>query len=120
LFFDQALGRFFSTLPGSSEKCRVSASLPIRIMVEDAWDQVNLELPAQTPVAEAKRQALAMTHTDGDPSAYIVKYRGAPVLDEQRTLAEPASSPTLPSSSWLGAAGPCADPWLVPRAAAVC
>jgi len=66
----------------------VSASLSIRIMVEDAWDSVNLDLPAQTPVAEAKRRALAMTHTDGDPSAYIVKYRGAPVLDEQRTLAE--------------------------------
>ena len=33
-------------------------------------------------------RAMAMTHTDGDPSAYIVKYRGAPVLDEQRTLAE--------------------------------
>jgi len=66
----------------------VSASLSIRIMVEDAWDQVNLDLPAQTPVAEAKRRALAMTHTDGDPAGYIVKYRGAPVLDEQRTLAE--------------------------------
>jgi hypothetical protein len=66
----------------------VSASLPIRIMVEDAWDQVNLDLPSQTPIAEAKRRALAMTHTDGDPAGYMVKYRGAQLLDEQRTLAE--------------------------------
>jgi hypothetical protein len=66
----------------------VSASLPIRIMVEDAWDQVNLDLPSQTPIAEAKRRALVMTHTDGDPAGYMVKYRGAQLLDEQRTLAE--------------------------------
>jgi hypothetical protein len=57
-------------------------------MVEDAWDQVRLELPEQTPVAEVKRQALAMTHTAGDPAAYMVKYRGAELLDEQRSLAE--------------------------------
>jgi hypothetical protein len=29
-----------------------------------------------------------MTHTDGDPAGYMVKYRGAQLLDEQRTLAE--------------------------------
>lgn len=57
-------------------------------MVEDAWDQVSLDLPAQTPIAEMKRRALAMTHTDGDPAGYVVKYRGASMLDEQRTLAE--------------------------------
>jgi hypothetical protein len=74
----------------------VSAALPVRVMVEDAWDQVTLELPAQTPVGEAKRRALAMTHTDGDPASYLVKYRGAELLDEHRTLAEAGVVPNAP------------------------
>jgi hypothetical protein len=62
--------------------------LPVRVMVQDAWDQVSLELPLATSVAELKQRALALTHRVGKAEEYMVKFRGAPVLDESRSLAE--------------------------------
>jgi hypothetical protein len=66
----------------------MTALLPLRVMVEDAWDQVSLDLPAATSIEAAKRRALSLTHVTDDPSRYAVKYRGAELLDEQRSLAE--------------------------------
>jgi len=64
------------------------STIPVRVMVEQAWDQVALDLPATTTFAEAKARALALTHVRGDPEASQVKYRGAEVLDEQKSLGE--------------------------------
>jgi hypothetical protein len=66
----------------------VSDTLAVRVMVETAWDQVALEVPGATSVAELKRRALAMTHAGGAPDDYEVKYRGALVLDEGKSLAD--------------------------------
>jgi hypothetical protein len=66
----------------------MTSVLPLRVMVEDVWDEVFLELPAGTPVAEVKRQALARSHVRRDPSEYVLKFRGAEVSDESRSLAE--------------------------------
>lgn len=63
-------------------------TLPVRVTVQDVWDEVHLELPPSTPVAELKRRALEIARRAGDPARFTVKYRGAEVLDEQRTLAE--------------------------------
>ena len=60
--------------------------VPLRVMVEDVWDEVWLELPAETPVGEIKRQALALTRVKRDPSQYLLKYRGAELSDETRTV----------------------------------
>jgi hypothetical protein len=57
-------------------------------MVEDAWDEVFLELPAETPLSELKRTALDLTYVKRDPSEYVLKYRGAELSDEGRSLAE--------------------------------
>jgi hypothetical protein len=62
--------------------------LPVRVMVQDAWDQVNLELPPGTTVADLKQRALALTHQTGKPEEYLVKFRGAAMLDEGRSLGE--------------------------------
>jgi hypothetical protein len=62
--------------------------LPLRVMVQDAWDEVQLELPSATPVAELKRRALEATRVAGDPAAYVVKFRGAELQDESRSLAD--------------------------------
>lgn len=59
--------------------------VPVRVMVEDVWDEVWLEPPADTPVGEIKRQALALTRVKRDPSEYVLKYRGAELSDESRT-----------------------------------
>ena len=66
----------------------MTSVLPLRITVEDVWDELVLELPMATPVGEIKRQALAKTHVTRDPSEYVVKFRGAELSDESQTLAE--------------------------------
>jgi hypothetical protein len=57
-------------------------------MVEDAWDEVFLELPGGTPLSELKRQALELTHVNRNPSDYLLKYRGASLGDESRSMVE--------------------------------
>lgn len=64
------------------------STLPVRIMVQEAWDQVELALPPGASVQEAKQRALALTHTAGEAADFLVKFRGAPVLDERRSLAD--------------------------------
>ncbi len=66
----------------------MTVALPLRVTVEDAWDEVFLELPETTSLGELKRQALQMTTVKRDPSEYVLKYRGAELLDEGRPLAE--------------------------------
>lgn len=66
----------------------MTGALPVRVMVEDAWDEVVLELPEGTPLAELKRAALDLTHVKRSPSEYIIKYRGAELADEGRSLAQ--------------------------------
>jgi hypothetical protein len=66
----------------------MSASLPLRVMVEEAWDEINLNLPTVTRLGELKRMALEATKIARDPSGYLLKFRGAELDDESRTLAE--------------------------------
>jgi hypothetical protein len=61
--------------------------LPLRVMVEDVWDEVFLELADELPVSEIKRQALELTRVNRDPSEYILKFRGAQLSDESVSLA---------------------------------
>ncbi len=66
----------------------MSAALPVRVMVQEAWDEVRLALPPEASVAEVKRAALRQAGVASDPDAYLVKYRGATLLDEGASLAE--------------------------------
>jgi hypothetical protein len=63
-------------------------TLPLRVMVQDAWDEVHLDLPAATSLSEVKRQALDATRVVGDPASYVLKFRGAELRDETQSLAE--------------------------------
>ncbi|MFL5403611.1 MAG: hypothetical protein ACJ8BF_12410 [Gemmatimonadales bacterium] len=60
--------------------------VPVRVTVEDVWDEVFLELPGEAPVSEVKRQALDLTRVRRDPSEFVVKYRGAELADESLSL----------------------------------
>jgi hypothetical protein len=66
----------------------MTAPVAVRVKVEDTWDEVFLELPDGTPLSELKRQALELTRVARNPSEYLIKYRGAAVSDETRSLAE--------------------------------
>jgi hypothetical protein len=61
----------------------------VRVMVTDVWDQVVLAVEPTTTVAELKREALAgaLKRPVVSPDAYVVKFRGASLLDESATLA---------------------------------
>jgi hypothetical protein len=62
--------------------------MPLRVTVEDVWNEVLLELPSGTPVGEIKRQALVASHVTRDPASYVLKFRGAELTDETRSAAE--------------------------------
>jgi hypothetical protein len=64
------------------------SAMPVRVMVEEAWDQVTVELPPAAAIGEAKRRALALTHIPGRPEEYLVKYRGAELFDEAQSLSD--------------------------------
>lgn len=66
----------------------MSAMFPVRVMVQDAWDEVLLEVPATTRLGELKRRALEATRVTGDPGGYLLKFRGAALEDETRSLTE--------------------------------
>ncbi len=67
----------------------VAAGLRVRVWVTDVWDAVELNLAPESTVAQLKAAALTRaTERKSDPSAYVVKYRGAVVSDEGRTLAQ--------------------------------
>ena len=62
--------------------------LTVRVRVLDAWDDVVLHLPPGTTIGSVKREALAAVHNPSSPDAYEVKFRGAAIRDESRSLAE--------------------------------
>jgi hypothetical protein len=66
----------------------VAERFAVRVMVTDVWDQVFVAVGPETAVADLKRQALVRALKQADPRVadYVVKFRGAAVLDETTTL----------------------------------
>jgi hypothetical protein len=70
----------------------------VRVMVTPVWDHVFLPVDPDTTAARLKRDALqaALKRTGIDPDAYVIKFRGAQVLDESVTLAALGAVPNAP------------------------
>ena len=66
----------------------MTATLPVRVMVQDAWDEVRFDALPTLVLGRLKREALERTRVTGNPDDYVLKFRGAEILDEGRTLAE--------------------------------
>ena len=66
----------------------VGTRFAVRVMVTDVWDQVFLAVEPTMTVAELKRQALAqaLKRAPVRLEDYVVKFRGAQVLDESVSL----------------------------------
>jgi len=63
------------------------ARFPVRVMVTDAWDSVTVQVDDSTTVAQLKRDALrAALKQPPLEREYVVKFRGAAVLDESQTV----------------------------------
>jgi hypothetical protein len=65
-----------------------AGQLPLRVMVQDVWNEVPLAFDAVRSVGELKAVALARSHVVRDPSEYEVKYRGATLSNEAGSLAQ--------------------------------
>src|SRR5438046_1461600 len=83
---------------GGGRLTAVGERFAVRVMVTDVWDQVFLAVEPTTTVAELKRQALtqALKRAQVRPEDYVVKFRGAQVLDETTTLAALGAVPNSP------------------------
>ena len=66
----------------------MTSDLRLRVMVQDAWDEIPLDLPPGTSLAELKHLALKATKVTRDPDEYLLKFRGAELYDESRSLAD--------------------------------
>lgn len=60
----------------------------LRVMVHDVWDTVAADWPADTAMAAVKAAALVAARVTAPPEAFVVKFRGAEVRDESRSLSE--------------------------------
>ncbi len=60
--------------------------LPLRVMVQDVWDEVAIAMDGSHSVSELKLAALTRARVVRDPSQYAVKYRGAEILNEAASL----------------------------------
>jgi hypothetical protein len=71
---------------------------PVRVMVMDAWDHVQVQVDDTTTVAQLKREALraALKRPSLDDQEYVVKFRGAAVLDESQTVRALGAVPNAP------------------------
>jgi hypothetical protein len=70
----------------------------VRVMVTPVWDHVTLQVDDTTTVAQLKREALgaALKRAPVDEQEYMVKFRGAAVLDESMTLRALGAGPNAP------------------------
>lgn len=66
----------------------MSTDLELRVRVLEAWNDVVLHLPASTPISQVKQLALDAAHITDDPGRFLVKFRGAELRDESRSLAD--------------------------------
>ena len=70
---------------------------PVRVMVTSAWETISVQVDDATTVAQLKHQALrAALKTTRDEQAYVVKFRGAAILDESITLRALGAGPNAP------------------------
>jgi hypothetical protein len=76
----------------------VDTRFAVRVMVTDVWDQVFLAVEPTMAVADLKRQALAqaLKRAPVRLEDYVVKFRGAQVLDESVTLLALGVVPNAP------------------------
>ncbi|MGH7607046.1 MAG: hypothetical protein ACREME_06870 [Gemmatimonadales bacterium] len=70
----------------------------VRVMVTPVWNTVELRVDDSTTVEQLKRDALraALKTAAPDGAEYMVKFRGAAVLDESASLGSLGVVPNAP------------------------
>lgn len=65
-----------------------ATSLPLRVMVHESWDEIAMTVPGTTTVQELKQRALAAARVTDPAADFLVKFRGAELADESRTVVD--------------------------------
>jgi hypothetical protein len=60
----------------------------LRVLVHEMWDALPMVHPATASIASVKAAALTAARVVDPPEAFVVKFRGAEVRDESRSLAD--------------------------------
>ena len=69
----------------------------VRVMVTSVWETVPVQVDDTTTVAQLKHEALrAARKTTQDEQTFVVKFRGALVLDESTTMRTLGTVPNAP------------------------
>jgi len=76
----------------------VSGRFAVRVMVTAVWVRVVIAVEPTTTVLELKREALsrALKRSSVPLDDYVVKFRGAALLDESATLAAVGAGANAP------------------------
>ncbi len=61
-------------------------AIPVRVMVEDVWDEIQFDVKPGTPLGDLKAHALRRAGVQRSAEDYLVKFRGAELSDEDRSL----------------------------------
>ncbi len=64
------------------------APLPVRVTVHEAWDEIAMDVLTTTTVHEVKQRALVEARLTDPAGEFLVKFRGAELADESRTVAD--------------------------------
>ncbi|HXG97744.1 MAG TPA: hypothetical protein VNJ06_11620, partial [Gemmatimonadales bacterium] len=82
---------------GGGRMTAVGERYAVRVMVTPAWEQVPVQVDDATTVAQLKHQALqAALKTTENERSFVVKFRGAQVLDESTTMRALGAVPNAP------------------------
>jgi hypothetical protein len=65
-----------------------SALMSVRVMVEDVWDEIHLDVAPSTPLGDLKAMALYEAGVTFPPDDYLLKFRGAELQDEDRSVVD--------------------------------
>lgn len=63
-------------------------SLAIRVTVHEVWDEIPLVVTSATTLREIKQRALSAARVVEAADAFLVKFRGAELADESRSVSE--------------------------------
>ena len=63
-------------------------TFPVRVMLTNVWDEFHLDLATDTSVRQVKQQVLDLGRVLDDPDKYVLKYKGAQLIEEARSLTE--------------------------------
>ena len=88
LLFDQPVDRFLSTLPAVGGAAGMTATLPLRVMVQDAWDEVSSRSAERDHAGRVKRRALEATRVTRDPAGYVSSFAAPSWATRSQSLAD--------------------------------